>query len=156
MSQANNKVYYAPSTEGFYLCEIHGTNIPADAVEISSDYHQELLQQQAQGLIIQPDDTGYPVAVPPPAPTADALEAQFKAAIDARLDAFAKAKDYDDILSARLASDDYEADGQIARAAWSAAWKAAIAIWEQVTSGALTIEQALEQLPALEWPEKEE
>jgi hypothetical protein len=82
-------------------------------------------------------------------------EAAFNAAILSRLNAFAAEKQYDDINAARLAtlSSEYAADGQAAQAAYDATWTATIAIWEQVTSGDLTIEAALAQLPALEWPE---
>jgi hypothetical protein len=90
---------------------------------------------------------------PPPPPTPDELEASFSEAVTARLNAFAQAKGYDSILSARLASNSYEADGEAARQAWSDTWDAAIALMPQVRSGALTAQQAIAQLPALVWPE---
>jgi hypothetical protein len=95
--------------------------------------------------------------VPPP-PTEDELraarEAEFNVAISARLNEFAKEKQYDDISAARLAalSVEYAADGQAAQAAYDQTWTAAIAMWEDVVSGAIAVEQALEQLPALTWP----
>jgi hypothetical protein len=88
--------------------------------------------------------------VPPP-PTEDELrarrEAAFNAAISSRLNAFAAEKQYDDIGAARLAtmSAEYAADGQAAQAAYDATWSAAIAMWEQVASGAITVDQAIEQ-----------
>ena len=86
--------------------------------------------------------------------SADELEAQFSAAVTARLDAFALERQYDDIASARLAvlSSEYAADGQAANAAYDATWTAAITLVPQVRSGDLTPEQAVEQLPALAWP----
>ena len=83
--------------------------------------------------------------------SADELEAQFNAAVTARLDAFALERQYDDIASARLAvlSSEYAADGQAANAAYDATWTAAITLVPQVRSGDLTPEQAVEQLPAL-------
>jgi hypothetical protein len=80
-------------------------------------------------------------------------EAEFNAAILSRLNAFAAEKQYDDINAARLAalSSEYAADGHAAQTAYDATWSAAIAIWEQVASGEITVEQAVEQLPALAW-----
>ncbi|MDR1396989.1 MAG: hypothetical protein LBJ14_04595 [Desulfarculales bacterium] len=82
------------------------------------------------------------------------LSAAFTAAINVRLNAFAALRQYDDITSARLAalSADFAEDGHTAQVAYDTTWTAAIAIWEQVTSGDLTVEQALEHLPALTWP----
>jgi hypothetical protein len=95
--------------------------------------------------------------VPPP-PTDVELramrEAEFNAAITARLNAFAAQRQYDDISAARLAalSVEYAADGQAAQAAYDTTWSAAIAMWESVASGEITVEQAILQLPALTWP----
>jgi hypothetical protein len=94
----------------------------------------------------------------PPPPTEAELraqrEAEFNAAITARLNAFAALKQYDDISAARLAalSSEYAADGQAAQAAYDATWTAAIAIWEDVASGTISVEAAVAQLPALTWP----
>ncbi|WP_051363938.1 hypothetical protein [Oleidesulfovibrio alaskensis] len=61
---------YSPSTNGFYTPELHGTNIPADAVEITDAEHKALLAAQARGQIIRPGENGCPVAVTPAAPPA--------------------------------------------------------------------------------------
>lgn len=49
---------YAASTGGFYDTRIHGKEIPSDAVEISAEYHAELMAAAA----IVPDERGYPIA----------------------------------------------------------------------------------------------
>jgi hypothetical protein len=101
------------------------------------------------------DDNGVITFTPPTEAELRARrEAEFNAAISARLNEFAAEKQYDDISAARLAalSSEYAADGQAAQAAYDATWTAAIAIWEQVASGAITVEQATAQLPALTWP----
>jgi len=59
---------YSPSKRGFFDPRLHGSNIPADAVEISSEEHRTLLVAQGKGKVIQPDSNGRPVAVDPPAP----------------------------------------------------------------------------------------
>lgn len=68
-------MYYAKSTGGFYSAEIHGDNIPADAVEITADDHAALLAGQAQGKSIVADASGRPVLADPPKPTVAQLQA---------------------------------------------------------------------------------
>lgn len=54
-------IFYDKNTRGFYDSNIN--TIPDGAIEISSEYHNELLQKQTLGLEIQPDENGHPVAV---------------------------------------------------------------------------------------------
>lgn len=76
-------MHYSKSTGGFYSAEIHGSNIPADAVEITADYHAGLLAAQSAGKRIEPNASGYPVAVAPPPPTLAEAQAAAHAGIDA-------------------------------------------------------------------------
>lgn len=76
-------MFFSPTTGGFYTREIHGDNIPADAVEITDAYHSGLLAAQSIGKRIEPDASGYPVAVDPPPPTLADAQAAALAAIDA-------------------------------------------------------------------------
>jgi hypothetical protein len=98
-----------------------------------------------------------PPLLPPP-PTEEELRAQreavFNEAVNARLNAFAQGKDYDNMDKARLAilTDDYKPDGEAANAAYAATWEKAIELWDDVASGTLTVEAALAELPALVWP----
>ena len=55
-------IFYSKKTCGFYDDNLN-TDLPGDAVEISSKYHAELLEKQSAGLVIQSDENGYPVAV---------------------------------------------------------------------------------------------
>ena len=59
-------MFYSKTTGGFYIKEIHGTNIPNDAVTISAELHASLLEGQAQGKNIVGDDDGFPVLVDSP------------------------------------------------------------------------------------------
>lgn len=62
-------MFYSKTTCGFYTREIHGDNIPADAVEITAEQHMSLMQWQSEGKIITADENGYPVLIdPPPTP----------------------------------------------------------------------------------------
>lgn len=76
-------MFYAKSTGGFYLAEIHGSNTPVDAVEITREQHAALLAAQATGKIITAAADGAPIAADPPAPTLDQVKAAALAAIDA-------------------------------------------------------------------------
>src|SRR5690554_636524 len=58
-------MFYSKQTGGFYDPEIHGNNIPEDAVEISKELHSSLLQGQASGKVIVSDESGYPVLSDP-------------------------------------------------------------------------------------------
>lgn len=69
---------YSPSTGGFYLQEIHGDNIPNDTVDVSHEYHSELMEAQAQGKVIAYDKKSKkPVASDPdPIPESDLIKMQ--------------------------------------------------------------------------------
>jgi len=58
-------MFYSKSTKGFYTLEIHGSNIPSDAVEVSNDHYLQLMKQQQEGLEIVANNLGYPIAVTP-------------------------------------------------------------------------------------------
>ncbi len=74
------KLFYSPGTNWFYKSDIHGDNIPSDAVEITAEQHAALLQGQSQGLVITADENGYPVLIdPPPAPPAPPVYPSFTA-----------------------------------------------------------------------------
>ncbi|MFB1120804.1 hypothetical protein RF240_09450 [Dickeya dadantii] len=59
--------YYSMSNSGFYSKDVNGANIPDDAVEISDDYYQHLLNEQALGNTIIFDElVKKPIAVTKP------------------------------------------------------------------------------------------
>lgn len=89
-------MFYSKTTGGFYTREIHGDNIPVDAVEISAEQHRELIDGQLQGNRIVADASGFPVLQDPPPPTEAELVAQYEAALDAHLDAVAQSYRYAD------------------------------------------------------------
>ncbi|MGM3173728.1 tail fiber assembly protein [Dickeya lacustris] len=70
------KTYFSPQYMDFYSSDVHGDNIPGDAVEINDDYYQKLLNDQALGNVIVFDEsTRQPIAVTP-APISDVELAQ--------------------------------------------------------------------------------
>jgi hypothetical protein len=54
-------IFFSPSTRGFYSAEIHGEAIPADSVRITARRHQQLLEAQSAGAVIEAAPRG-PVA----------------------------------------------------------------------------------------------
>lgn len=56
-----NMMYYNSNNNGFYNSNIN--DIPDNSVEISDEYHAELLESQSKGFVIQSDEKGYPIAV---------------------------------------------------------------------------------------------
>jgi hypothetical protein len=105
------------------------------------------------------------VAIVPPAPphvpTPEEIAAAFTAAIQKRLDDFARTRGYDSMGSLVTYVDDpfprFDAEGRCGRAIRSATWAAAYAILEQVKAGQRPMPDDLADieadLPALEWPQ---
>ena len=84
-------MFYSKSTNGFYDEAIHGDSIPSDAVEITNEEHQALLEGQSQGKIISADKNCKPVLKNPPPLTLDEVKAaklsEINAACDAEIEA---------------------------------------------------------------------
>lgn len=56
-------LYYSKSERSFYDPDIHGDAIPKDKVEITKEYHIELLEGQSNGKVITPNKKGYPILI---------------------------------------------------------------------------------------------
>jgi hypothetical protein len=61
-------MFYSKTTGGFYTPDIHGENIPSDAVEITDEQYVALFDGQAGGKQIVGDEDGRPILVEPPEP----------------------------------------------------------------------------------------
>lgn len=75
-------MFYSKSTGGFYDPRISAGKIPGDAVEITAERHQALLQGQSEGQRITADENGYPVLADRPVPSLDERRTAAKTAID--------------------------------------------------------------------------
>lgn len=82
---------YSASTQGFYQADIHGAAIPPDAITIPDQLHADLLELQAQGAVIQPDEFGMPVAIFPEPPTDAETRAAWRAGVTIDRASFLKA-----------------------------------------------------------------
>ena len=151
-------MFYSKSTGGFYDRAIHGDNIPADAVEISTELHAALLEGQSQGNRIIADENGFPVLADPPAKTQAQIIAEYEAALDAHLDSVAKSYRYNDRFSFALRagfSGPYQAEG-IAFATWMDTCNVqAFALLQEVLVGRTelpTVEDFIAMLPVFSLP----
>ncbi|MGU9822001.1 hypothetical protein [Pseudomonas sp. LF090] len=79
-------VFFSPSTCGAYTLDVHGTDIPDDAIEISQSDWASLLEQLGNSAKkIAAGADGYPVLVDPPPLSDEQLEANERAWRDAQL-----------------------------------------------------------------------
>jgi hypothetical protein len=65
-------MYFSPSARGFYAVEVHGENMPSDAIAITDELYNEL-----SGPILVGED-GFPTPWTPPVPTVDERRAALK------------------------------------------------------------------------------
>ena len=156
-------MHYSPSHDSFYLPEIHGSAIPADAVEITREHYEALLAGQSEGQRIVADAIGRPVLADPPPPTDEQIIAGFTAVVQQHLDDFARTRNYDGILSAATyatsAVPKFKAEGQYAVEARDATWAkcyGVLAAWlaagEASSRPIPTLSELLAELPVLVWP----
>lgn len=76
---------------GFFDSDVHGEvgspgcTIPNGAKKVTDELHADLVAAQSEGKLIVPDRDGYPVAIDPPPPDAEALAEAERAWRDAQL-----------------------------------------------------------------------
>ncbi len=118
-------MYFSKSTGGFYLSGVHV--IPDDAVEISKDHHDALMQGQSNGRVISSTSDGLPILIDPPPhiPTADDLCTRIDTAADTARRAVAgdplRAVEYDRARAEaeQFAAANYQGDAPPMVAAWA-------------------------------------
>lgn len=149
---------FAKSTNGFYDEALH-ENTPVDAVEITAEEYAALLDGQKQGKLITANANGHPVLQDPSPPTTEQIIAQYTTGVQKHLDDFARARNYDGILSAATyatsAVPKFKAEGQYAVEARDATWAKCYEILAAVEGGTRpmpTMEELIAELPVLTWP----
>lgn len=153
-------MFYSKQTGGFYSREIHGDNIPSDAVEITPEQHAALMAGQAEGKQITADENGHPILVDPPAPTPAQIQANKVAVVQKHMDDVARALNYDDIATACTYADEpavtkFQTEGLAFRAWRSEVWATCYVILDEVNDGSRAIptdEELLAELPELVLP----
>ena len=148
-------MFYSKSTGGFYDREIHGDNIPADAVEITVEEHQALIEGQSRGKVIVSDENGRPILQDPPPPTAEQIMSRLEARVQFWLDEQARALGYDDIKSAVTYAEEsavpkFQQEGQALRRLRSLVWTRFYEILNEVQAGQRSIPTDEELIAELE------
>lgn len=93
--------YYSASTRGFYDDAVHRKEqIPADASVVSDETHTALLDAQATGAVIAPDDSGIPFAAYV-TPALESLRAQKLASVGSARDERARSSGFSVIVGGR-------------------------------------------------------
>jgi hypothetical protein len=135
----NNSLYFPTRTPGLLESYYPGQTVFSD----ERDYDRSPVDSLLYFLDELP-------AIPGPAP--EELEAQFNAAVGARLEAFAQENGWDSLDRALEQRGVFAADAAVAQKAYDDTWRAAFPLAEKVKAGTMTAEDALAALPALEWP----
>lgn len=146
---------------GFYDPDIH-PEIPASAIAISAADHERLLAGQAAGQVIVSTPAGPVLAerTPTPADVRAAIVAAIVAATQDRLDAFARTRGYDGILSACTYAHGTDPvfgyEGDYCVAVRDATWRTLYDILAAVETGTrpapADYAEIEPELPALDWP----
>lgn len=151
-------IYYSADRRGFFDDELH-PSLPADAVPITAEQHGAMLHGQSAGQIIQPNSNGGPELVDPPRPSDSELVYALTAAVQSHLDAEARTRNYDGILSlctyATSTNATFAAEGQAGVEWRDAVWAACYTTMRAVKDGNRPVPTAIEliaELPAMVWP----
>lgn len=59
---------YSRSTGGFYREDIHGANIPDDALPVSQERYNSVIANPTPGKVLSHDSDGLPILIDPPPP----------------------------------------------------------------------------------------
>lgn len=152
-------MFYARSTGGFYDVAIHGNNIPDDAVELTIEEYQALLEGQSAGKAVVPDDQGYPMLQDPAPLTDEQILVLYTDKLMDHLNKFAQLRNYGSILSAAtyLSSTNpkFRDEAQYAIKARDDTWAKAYEVIAEVKAGTRSIpsfEELIAEMPKLEWP----
>ena len=153
-------IFYSAKQNGFYAREIHGDNIPADAVEITEAEHAALIEGQSLGKRIVADASGRPILQDPPPPTTEQIMAEYVERTQKRLDDFARTRNYDGIMSACTYAAStvpkFRQEGQYCVTARDATWATLYQLLDEVKAGTRPVPSGFADieplLPVLEWP----
>lgn len=147
---------YSASTNGFYDLAIHAAHdLPGDLIDITTDHHRMLLDQQSKGCVIQPGPDGMPQAAAPVSnETAAQTFTRLRTTVQSHLDAQAQALNYDDIRTAVTYADEpavprFQAEGIALRAWRSRVWDAAYAVLNAFQAGERPAPSAAELIAVL-------
>lgn len=146
---------FSPSTLGWYPESIEYSNLPDDVIVVSNDVYASL-----RGKQIEAGPDGQPREYVPPPPSVESQVAALTTAVQAAMDAQARALGYDDIKTAITYRGDpnpkFAAEAEAFFAWRSSVWTQAYAHLALVQAGQApmpTVEEAIAMMPALELPQ---
>lgn len=67
-------MFYAKSTNAFYVKEVHGDNIPSDVVSVDEIRYEQIQKDLDAGGTLYGDDKGYPQVESRPEPTPEQIQ----------------------------------------------------------------------------------
>lgn len=145
---------FSQTTGCFYPDDIAYSKLPDDVIDVSmADFESAMARQPGENIQVI-DGRVVIVAAPAPDPTIAYVNA-----VQARLDAEARTRRYDSILSACTYATStvakFRAEGQACVDWRDAVWSQCYALLAQVQSGATpapTVEALVASLPAMAWP----
>jgi hypothetical protein len=148
-------MFYSKKNGGFYEQAIHGNNIPADAVKISYEEYQELLEGQSLGKTIVSNSQGLPILKDPEPPSSEQMLTSIMFGVQAHMDKKAKEYGYGDLQSAVTYADEpavarFQEEGRAFRAWRSIVWERCIQMFEDFKAGKIQVSgkaQVIEMLP---------
>ncbi|MEN4917583.1 hypothetical protein ABE485_02840 [Achromobacter spanius] len=93
--------FFSNETKGFYVKEIHGENIPDDAVQLKEGQHERAMSWQAGGgIIVGVTSQGEMDLRTTPVPTRQEMLLHKRVVVQAHLDSQAMSLGYDDMATA--------------------------------------------------------
>lgn len=166
----NSKVVSQLDTNGYFLCPTMADEsplepgvfqLPGGCVDVEPPQIPEGKRARfVSGAFVLEDIPVPPAPQPVPPPTPEEIEAHISRAVQERLDAFARAREYDDIKSLVTYAGDPDptlnAEGTLGKQKRSQTWVKMKQIRAEVKSGKRPMPTSIADieadLPALEWP----
>lgn len=131
------------------MVDVHGDQIPDDAIEVTDEQRKSIFDAQSAGMIVGP---GLAITAPPP-PSPEQVRDMVAGRVDALLDALARSWRYRDYISARSYRDDpnprFAAEAAALIAHGSACWTVLDELESAVLAGTAQMPATVEAVLAL-------
>jgi|GEM_PF-3578502 hypothetical protein len=153
--------YYSVKEQGFFNSEIH-KDIPEDAIQITDEYYNVLLNGQSNGKQIITDENGYPILLDlSKGKEKEIYLYEFEENVLKYLDNVAKERGYDDIISlcsyATSSNEQFRKEGIAGNEFRDKVWIKFFELSEQIKNGErdlrISSETLCKLLPEIVWPD---
>ncbi len=152
--------YYSAKEMGFYNSDIHEV-IPEDAVKITEEYHQILLNGQSEGKDIIIDKNGNPILFDPlKGKEKEIYISNLEMCVEQYLNNVAQEKSYNDIISlcsyAISTNEKFQKEGIAGNEFRDKVWEKFFELYEQIKNNKrdlrISPEKLCKLLPKIVWP----